>query len=98
MDLRIPKRACRMSALSVGFGHQDGGAVYPFCKSDELDKAATEKQLARYCAFREACEAAGVKFQIHHCSNSAGIIDLPEANLDMVRRVLRYTVCILPTR
>ena len=61
------------------------GLFTHFAKSDEADKTATEKQLARYRAFCAACEAAGAKFQIHHCSNSAGIIDLPEANLDMVR-------------
>lgn len=61
------------------------GLFTHFAKSDESDKTATEKQLARYRAFCAACEAAGAKFQIHHCSNSAGIIDLPEANLDMVR-------------
>lgn len=61
------------------------GLFTHFAKSDETDKTATEKQLARYRAFCAACEAAGAKFQIHHCSNSAGIIDLPEANLDMVR-------------
>lgn len=61
------------------------GLFTHFAKSDEADKAATEKQLMRYQAFNRACEAAGVRFQIHHCSNSAGIIDLPEANLDMVR-------------
>lgn len=61
------------------------GLFTHFSKSDEADKTATEKQLARYRAFCAACEAAGAKFQIHHCSNSAGIIDLPEANLDMVR-------------
>lgn len=61
------------------------GLFTHFAKSDEADKTATEKQLARYRAFCAACEATGAKFQIHHCSNSAGIIDLPEANLDMVR-------------
>ena len=61
------------------------GLFTHFAKSDEADKTATEKHLARYRAFCAACEAAGAKFQIHHCSNSAGIIDLPEANLDMVR-------------
>ncbi len=61
------------------------GLFTHFAKSDEADKTATEKQLRRYQAFNKACEAAGVQFRIHHCSNSAGIIDLPGANLDMVR-------------
>ena len=30
-------------------------------------------------------EERGVSIPIHHCSNSAGIVDIPEANMDMVR-------------
>lgn len=31
------------------------------------------------------CKEEGVIFHHAHCSNSAGIIDLPEANMDIVR-------------
>ena len=61
------------------------GLFTHFARSDEEDKEATRLQLSRYQAFCEKCREAGVVFPIHHCSNSAGIIDLPEANLDMVR-------------
>lgn len=30
-------------------------------------------------------EERNVKIPIHHCSNSAGIVEIPEANMDMVR-------------
>ena len=76
------KEVCAISQLP---GLKLEGLFTHFAKADELDKTATEKQLARYLAFCKACEEAGVSFRIHHCSNSAGIIDLPEANLDMVR-------------
>jgi alanine racemase len=33
----------------------------------------------------ELLEARGVHIPLRHCSNSAGILDLPQANLDMVR-------------
>ena len=61
------------------------GLFTHFAKSDEADKSYTKMQLKRYLSFAEKCERAGVHFPIRHCSNSAGIIDVPEANLDMVR-------------
>ena len=30
-------------------------------------------------------EARGVEIPIKHCSNSAGIVEIPECNMDMVR-------------
>lgn len=61
------------------------GMFTHFARSDEADKTSTENQLHRFLAFEKKCLEAGIQFQILHCSNSAGIIDLPEANLDMVR-------------
>lgn len=34
---------------------------------------------------KEELKKRGVMFQYYHCSNSAGIIDLKEANMDIVR-------------
>jgi alanine racemase len=61
------------------------GLFTHFAKSDEADKASARKQLQRYHSFAEECRKAGVTFSVYHCSNSAGIIDLKEANLNMVR-------------
>lgn len=61
------------------------GLFTHFARADELDKTFANQQLKRYQAFVRACETAGVHFDIHHASNSAGIFDLPQANLDMVR-------------
>lgn len=33
---------------------------------------------------KEELKKRGVTFQYYHCSNSAGIIDLKEANMDIV--------------
>lgn len=61
------------------------GIFTHFARSDEADKGPAEKQLSRFLRFCERCEEKGVRIPLHHCSNSAGIIDMPEANLDIVR-------------
>ncbi len=61
------------------------GLFTHFARVDETDKTFANGQLARYMRFADSLEAAGVSIPIRHCSNSAGIIDMPHANLNMVR-------------
>ena len=61
------------------------GLFTHFARADESDKTFAEKQLERYMAFADQLKELGIQIPIHHCSNSAGIIDLPQANLDVVR-------------
>lgn len=61
------------------------GIYTHFSKADEKDKAASYKQLQLFQDFVEVLNKKNITFPIKHCSNSAGIIDLKEANLDMVR-------------
>lgn len=61
------------------------GLFTHFARADERDKTFAEKQLERYMAFADQLKELGIQIPIHHCSNSAGIIDLPQANLDVVR-------------
>ena len=61
------------------------GMFTHFARADETDKSPAEDQLKRYLAFMELLEKAGVQIPLKHCSNSAGIIRMPEANLNMVR-------------
>ena len=61
------------------------GMFTHFARADETDKSPAEDQLKRYLAFAELLEKAGVQIPLKHCSNSAGIIRMPEANLNMVR-------------
>lgn len=61
------------------------GMFTHFARADETDKKWAESQLKRYLDFLEKLERSGVHIPIRHCSNSAGIIDMPEANLDLVR-------------
>ena len=52
---------------------------------DEYDRSPAMVQLERYLDFSRRVEEAGVEIPLHHCSNSAGIIRMPEANLNIVR-------------
>lgn len=61
------------------------GIFTHFAKSDEADKTSANNQIGMFTAFIKELEEAGFAFDIKHCSNSAGIIDLKNANMDMVR-------------
>ena len=61
------------------------GMFTHFARADETDKTPAADQLNRYLAFAELLEKSGVHRPLKHCSNSAGIIRMKEANLDAVR-------------
>ena len=61
------------------------GIFTHFAKADEKDKEPTYQQIKLFCKMIDMLEERGVSIPIHHCSNSAGIVDIPEANMDMVR-------------
>lgn len=62
------------------------GIFTHFAKADELDKGPVMKQLHTYQDFlKRAEEETGYRIPIHHCSNSAGIVEIKDANMDMVR-------------
>ena len=62
------------------------GIFTHFAKADEADKGPVMKQLHTYQDFlKRAEEETGYRIPIHHCSNSAGIVEIKEANMDMVR-------------
>lgn len=61
------------------------GMFTHFARADEYDRSPAMVQLNRYLDFLKLLEDAGVTIPLLHCSNSAGIIRIPEANLSMVR-------------
>ena len=61
------------------------GMFTHFARADEYDRSPAMVQLERYQDFSKRVEEAGVDTPLHHCSNSAGIIRVPEANLSIVR-------------
>ena len=62
------------------------GIFTHFARADEKDKSAAKVQLKKFKDFTDRIEKElGLKGLIKDCSNSAGILELPEANMDVVR-------------
>ena len=61
------------------------GMFTHFAKADETDKGYTDQQIKEYLWMQKALEERKICFPYCHCSNSAGIIDIKEANMDLVR-------------
>lgn len=61
------------------------GVFTHFARADEADKTSAEEQLALFEKMISMLEERGIEIPIKHCSNSAGIVELKEANMDMVR-------------
>lgn len=61
------------------------GAFTHFAVADEPQKEFTRTQFGRFMGMLSALEAKGLKFPLRHCCNSAGLLNFPEMQLDMVR-------------
>ena len=62
------------------------GIFTHFARADEYDKSSAKEQLRLFKDFCHRIEKElGYRVPIRHCSNSAGIMEMPEANMDMVR-------------
>lgn len=62
------------------------GIFTHFAKADIADKTDVRKQLELFRNFLDLIEERlQLEIPIKHCSNSAGILELPEANMDVVR-------------
>ncbi len=67
-------------------GVEPEGMFTHFARADETDKTSAREQLRQIQDFMERVERElHCHIPIKHCSNSAGIIELPEANMDAVR-------------
>lgn len=78
--LRIAEAILNMEFITVE------GIFSHFSKADEADKSFARLQLAAFKQFNDQLQQrTGVRIPIQHMAASAGIIDLPEGHLDMVR-------------
>ncbi|MDE7359622.1 MAG: alanine racemase [Lachnospiraceae bacterium] len=70
-----------------GLGHIEVEGIFThFARADERDQTAALAQLTRFTAFAEEAERRmGRQIPLKHCSNSAGILTLPQANHSLVR-------------
>lgn len=62
------------------------GIFTHFARADETDRTKAYEQLRQFQDFiAQLEESAGIQIPMKHCSNSAGIVEMPEANMDAVR-------------
>ncbi len=61
------------------------GIFTHFAKADEADKTFTKMQLEKFQWMVKELAQRDVHFTYEHCSNSAAIINAPEADMDLVR-------------
>lgn len=62
------------------------GIFTHFAKSDEADKTSANHQLELFQNFIDRIQTElGLTIPVKHCSNSAAILEMPQANMDMVR-------------
>ena len=71
----------------AGLAHIEVEGIFThFARADESDHSAALSQLTKFTAFVEEAERRmGKQIPLKHCSNSAGILTLPQANLSLVR-------------
>lgn len=84
-----------VEALTEQGGREDGtvskgiiveGIFTHFARADEYDKTSAIEQMGVFQGFiRMIKEKLGLDIPVKHCSNSAGILELPQANMDAVR-------------
>jgi len=62
------------------------GIFTHFACADSADLTSSKEQIRSFREFVAKAESVtGYQIPLHHCSNSAGIVQLPEANMDLVR-------------
>lgn len=61
------------------------GIFTHFARADEADKDSAKQQIRRFDEFDKLLRLEGVHIPTRHFSNSAGMIEFPEAEYDMVR-------------
>lgn len=66
-------------------GLEPEGIFTHFSMADNLDKSFSRRQFEIFMEFINSLKGKGIEFGVKHAANSAGIIDMPETHLDMVR-------------
>jgi alanine racemase len=77
--LRDVESIARLTGLAVE------GIFTHFSMADSSDKSYSNRQYEVFMSFIGNLKKMGIDFDIKHAANSAGIIDMPETHLDMVR-------------
>ncbi len=86
IGLQVSEESAKTVAKIAAMPHMIMEGIFThFARADEEDKTSAHRQIEQFDRMIGLCEKEGVTFNYHHCSNSAGIVDMPEANMDIVR-------------
>jgi len=81
----LAEAAAMLERLAASPDLECCGVMTHFPMSDGLDKSFALLQIAGFTALRRETEARGIRIPLWHMCNSGGVLDLPQAHLDMVR-------------
>ncbi|NNG00712.1 MAG: alanine racemase [Desulfobacteraceae bacterium] len=85
LDARDPKTVDEVSRLNRLENLFLEGIFTHFATSDSADKSYAHQQFSTFTDFLDHLKSVGITPEIRHAANSGAIIDLPAAQLDMVR-------------
>ncbi len=86
LGFQATEKAAGEVAQIAGMGHIIVEGLFThFAKSDAKDKSMAISQMERFGAMQKMLAGYGISIPIAHCYNSAAIIDMPEAHMDLVR-------------
>ena len=80
-----PESLVEIREISSLEGLSIEGIFTHFARADEADSTPAIMQLVRFESFLTMLDKEGIQIPFRHCSNSAGLIRLPQANMDLVR-------------
>ena len=78
-SIEIIQKIAKLDGIAID------GCFSHFATADETDKTFTLQQINRFQSFVDELEERGVSIPVRHLSNSAGIMEVPDAHYDMVR-------------
>lgn len=87
-----PENIAGLAAEIAKLPHIEVEGIFShFATADSRDKTFAGEQLRRFLSACEAVKARGVQPKLRHIAESAAILEMPEAHLDMVRAgVIQY--------
>lgn len=86
IGFQVNEESVRQTAEISRLPHIEIEGIFThFASSDSEDKTMAHEQYEKFRWFIRKLEEQGVKIPVRHCDNSAGIIDIPEDSLDLVR-------------
>lgn len=86
IGMQVKEESVKIIAQIASLPHIIPEGIFThFARADETDKSAAKEQFAQFTQMIKMTEDAGIHIPYHHCANSAGIIDLPQTHMDLVR-------------